>query len=364
MGIDAVERIGRCVAAACAAVLLAGMEPAHAQAPASCPPEKGLGTICGPVGSEDLARIPGTPWLIASGLNLSQPAHLYLIDTRRKSARVLFPVGRPRLRLDRVAAPDCPGPPDLARLSTDGLGIRRGWRGVHLLYAANHGDRNAIEMFRVHAAGPRPWLEWIGCAPTPPGTLPNAVAPLPDGGLLVTSFYDPADKDPWGRMARGELNGRVLRWRAGEGFGDLPGPGVSGANGVETSADGSVAYVSAWSGRKLLVISLRDGERREIPLDFLPDNIHRLPDGTLLVGGQRARVEEIGGCSGARCQQPWVIVKVDPATSEVRPLLSRLGTAQVVYASGGMAVNGVLYVTVRGDRRVVFKPLSELPSLQ
>ena len=198
----------------------------------------------------------------------------------------------------------------------------------------------------------------------PPGTLPNAVAPLPDGGLLVTSFYDPTDQDAWARMARGEPGGRILRWRAGEGFHDLPGPGVSGANGVEVSADGAFAYVSAWSGRALVIVSLRDGSRRQLPLDFMPDNIHRLPDGSLLVGGQRARVEDIDGCAGQRCQQPWVIVRIDPRSGAVRPLLARDGTPQVQYAAGGVEAGGTLYVTVRGDRRIVFRPLRQLPSLR
>jgi hypothetical protein len=56
---------------------------------ATCAPESGLQFICGPVASEDLARIPGTPWLIASGLNLGAPAHFYLIDTRDHSVTTL-----------------------------------------------------------------------------------------------------------------------------------------------------------------------------------------------------------------------------------------------------------------------------------
>jgi hypothetical protein len=47
-----------------------------------CLPDEGIAAICGPVASEDLARIPGTRWLIASGLNIGAPAHLYLIDSR------------------------------------------------------------------------------------------------------------------------------------------------------------------------------------------------------------------------------------------------------------------------------------------
>src|SRR5262245_37795162 len=49
-----------------AALLFAG--GVHAES-ASCADEEGLHFICGPVASEDLVQVPGTRWLIASGLN-------------------------------------------------------------------------------------------------------------------------------------------------------------------------------------------------------------------------------------------------------------------------------------------------------
>ena len=74
--------------------------------------------------------------------------------------------------------------------------------------AANHGDRMAIEFFEVDARQGAPTLHWKGCAPLPAGTLPNAVTTLPDGGLLVISFYDPNDAQAWTRMAAGQNTGR------------------------------------------------------------------------------------------------------------------------------------------------------------
>ena len=352
------------LAAAFAVAACAAESGADAPATAGCAPSDGLRFICGPVASEDLARVPGTRWLIASGMNIGQPAHLYLIDARGKTAGVLFPLGEPQMALDRRIAPGCSGPPDLSRMSTDGLGLRPGPHGVHMLYAANHGDRRAIEMFRLDARGARPRLRWVGCAAMPPGTLPNAVAPLPDGGLLVSSFYDPTDPTAWARMARGEDTGRILEWRPGTGFRPLPGGVMSGANGLETSADGSLVYASAWSGRRLVILSLRDGTRREIALDFLPDNIHRLPDGSLLVGGQRARVEDVAACAGPQCPQAWELARVDPRTGAVRPLLKREGTSLVNYGCGGLALDGAVFITARGDRRIVYVPQAELPPLR
>ena len=164
----------------------------------ACTPGDGLHYVCGPVASEDLVQVPGTHWLIASSLNVGQPARLWRVDTRSHRAAALDMKGLSASRAARPArgASGCSGPPDPARLSTDGLALRPGQRGLHRLYAANHGDRNAIEIFELDARGPLPALRWVDCAPMPPGTLPNAVTPLPDGGLLVVSFHDPEDPRP------------------------------------------------------------------------------------------------------------------------------------------------------------------------
>ena len=321
--------------------------------------QEGLRLIHGPVGSEDIVHVPGTHWLIGSGLNLGAPAQMSLIDTRTKTAAPLPLTCRSPTEGDRSAPP-----PDLARMSTDGLALRAGNGGKHVLYAANHGDRHAIEMFAIDSDAARPALLWIGCARLPPTALPNAVRPLPDGGLLAICPCDPTDQDYWSRMARGESTGKILQWHADRGIEELPNSAMSGGNGLELSADGGLVYASAWSARELVVLSLRDRSRRAIPLDFLPDNIHALPDGTLLVAGQRTTVEAIAACTGASCPQPWVVARVDPRTGEVRLLLSGKGTAEVNYACGALVVGDTMYVTVRGDRCIVYRPTNELPPIR
>jgi hypothetical protein len=315
--------------------------------PSACAPEQNLQFICGPVASEDLVRVPGTRWLIASGLNIGTPAHLYLIDTKNQRFAVAFPVGMPRMQVDRAVTPDCNAPPDLSRMSTDGLALRPGSDGRHTLYAANHGDRMAIEVFDVDARSARPQLRWVGCMLLPARALPNGVAALPDGGILVTNFYDPAGR---------EASGGLLEWHAASGFRNVPDASFSGANGIEINADASAIYVSAWAARKIIVLSRKGGAGREIPLPFMPDNIHRLPDGSLLVGGQQSTVEKIAACK-AECPQPWVVARVDPEKSTVQTLLEGQGTRAVNYAAGGLLVDGTLYVTARGDRRIIFVPM-------
>ena len=55
----------------------------NAQSPA-CMPSNGLNFICGLQKPEDLVLIPGTPWLIASGMDPG--AGLHVIDTGAKRA--------------------------------------------------------------------------------------------------------------------------------------------------------------------------------------------------------------------------------------------------------------------------------------
>jgi hypothetical protein len=323
----------------------------------ACPPDNGIEAICGPVASEDLARIPGTRWLIASGLNIGAPAHLYLIDSRSKRSRALFPSTRQGLGMQREFRDICPGPLQPGRMSLDGLGIRAAGQGrPPMLLAANHGDRHAIEFFRVEMR-PEPVLTWAGCVPMPKGTLANAVVPLADGGMLVSSFHDPDDRDAWNRMDRGEPTGGVWEWHADRGWKMLPIGAIPGANGIETSTDERTLYISAWASQQLLVFDRVLGATRAMPLDFRPDNIHRAPDGSLIVGGQRARVRDIAAC-GASCPQPWLVARIDPSSGAVTNLLAGPGSELTNYACGGMEIDGTLFMTLRGAPRIAWKRIA------
>jgi sugar lactone lactonase YvrE len=189
------------------------------------------------------------------------------------------------------------------------------------------------------------------------------VVPIADGGIVVSSFYDPSDKQAWARMDRGEDTGSLWEWHPGKGFRRLDAGTISGANGLAISADEQTLYASAWSGRALLVLDLRTGRRRTIPLNFLPDNIKRAPDGTLLVAGQRSSVASIAACNGPDCPQDWIIARVDPTHETVTPLITRQGNAMINYACGALQIGDTLYISARGDRRVAYVPLASLPSL-
>jgi hypothetical protein len=328
---------------------------------AACEPADGLGYVCGPRAAEDVVQLPGTRWLITSGLATDQPGRLWLINERSKRAQ---PVALRDAR-DASAAPshwrgNCPQPPRLELLSMDGLGLHTISTGNHLLFAANHGGRHAIEVFEVRTRGyAEPEVTWTGCVPLPPGTLANAVAPLRNGGLIMASFHDPDDPQAWTRLARGESTGSVWEWQPAAGWQLLDAGPLSGANGLALSRDERTLYISAWAAGRLVIMDRGGtrsgtGMRREMELGFLPDNLHREPDGTLLVAGQRARVADIAACNGPACPQPWVVARVDPLRGKVTVLAQGPGNARIGYACGALRVGDTLYITARGDARLAW----------
>jgi hypothetical protein len=136
-------------------------------------------------------------------------------------------------------------------------------------------------------------------------------------------------------MAAGQDTGRILQWHANRGFEPVPNSATSGGNGIETSAAGDLIYASSWSSRQLLILSRHDG--------------------SLLVAGQRTTVAAIRACTAAHCPQPWVVARVQPRTGRVQQLLAGEGSAAVNYACGAVAVNGTLYITVRGAQRIAYR---------
>ncbi|MFM1886493.1 MAG: hypothetical protein RL026_1650 [Pseudomonadota bacterium] len=333
------------------ALLVSALLAGAADAATDCDPAEGLAYLCGPVAAEDMVEIPGTHWAIASALNVGAPARLQVLDLRHRRAQPVEWRSGPTspARHD----PACATPPDPQRWSTDGLALRSGTDGQVMLYVANHGDRQAIEVFDVLVDGPGsepPPLRWAGCLPLPVGHMANAVHALPDGGLLVASFHDPRDREAWARMARGEDTGAILEWQPARGWRTLA--RMPGGNGITASADGDTVYASAWAAAKLVVLSRRSGARRDIVLDYLPDNLHMLPDGRLLVAGQRSRVADIAACTGPQCPQLWVVERLDPATGTRHPLLQGSGTTLINYACGARLVGDQFFVTFRGAPRI------------
>ncbi len=344
-----------------AAAAIGGSAPSAAAAE-PCTAAGRLGFVCGPLNSEDLVQVPGTQWIVASGMDggaAGPRGGLHLVDARDKSWKTLFPGSRPQVKWDKALYGDCPSPPDLSKFSAHGLNLRRGGNNADTLYVVNHGGRESIEIFVLDAKGAEPTVTWVGCAVMPDRTWPNAVAPTPGGGMVVTDMFDPKDPKAPAKLAAGEETGAVYEWQPHRGFKLVPGSRMSGNNGIEVSRDGKWIYVAAWGNKAVVRLSRGGGApATRLPVGFLADNLRWAPDGSLMVAGQDVPAKEVFACfesHSPRCTQPWRIVKWDTTAMKVTPVVSEKGDPEFGDATVGLAVGDEMFVgTFRGDRIAYF----------
>jgi hypothetical protein len=283
----------------------------------SCGPVSGLEFICGPKSAEDLVRVPGTPWIIASGMTAG--ASLTLIDSRNGAYTGLHPQAKPD-----AAFANCATPPDPAKFITHGLHIRASANKRSTLYVVGHGAREAIEVFDVDATGAKPALTWKGCVQMPEGLAANSVASFADGSLVATvlimpgkTFADSVAKRP---------TGAVYEWTPGKkDFERVRGSELPGNNGIEVSSDGKEIFVVS-SGFQTVVAFAHANPTRQLrttrPLPITPDNVHMGEDGRLLTAGMKNDVPECGGAPGAQhslaklstCPRGFIALAIDPKT--------------------------------------------------
>ena len=327
----------------------------------SCTSAANLKFLCGVYNAEDLVQVPGTKWVIGSGFagGGAPVGKLHLIDSQTKTWSALFPGTSPKMELDKATYGACPGAPDLTKFSAHGLNIKANSDGTDILYVVNHGGRDSIEFFTVDAKGAEPTVTWVGCAVMPAHTWPNSVAPLPDGGMVVTNMFDPDDKQAPDKMNAGEITGSVLEWHSSGGYKPVPNSEMSGNNGIEVSKDGKYIYVAAW-GNKAVVRLTPDGSKRDtIPTGFLSDNLRWAPDGSLMIAGQNVSAKAVFDCfdsKNVRCTQPWRVDRWDTEAMKVTPVVSEAGNPEFGDATVALEVGDDMFIgTFRGDR------IAELP---
>lgn len=335
---------------------------AQAAAKSDCASVNGVSFICGVTNVEDFAPVPRTRWVIGGDLAAaSHPqGYLYLFDTSNNTAKAVEPSDI-AIHPDKKTYPDCPGPVDMKTFGPHGLDFAQ--RGAqHVLYAVNHGGRELVEVFTVDLTKIRPAFTWVGCVVAPKGFWPDAVASLPDGGIVVTSLWDPTDADRLNKLSNGQPVGALDEWHPGKGWTPIPGTeAMSGPNGVIASPDGKHIYVAVWSGKQLVRITMtQDPPKMDaVPTGILTDNVRWSPSGKeIFVGGQDATVKQVLECfelSAVNCNVPFKIYRADPATLKLTDVV-KSGVYGVMGAgTGAIQVGNKIWVsTFRGDRIGVF----------
>jgi sugar lactone lactonase YvrE len=307
---------------------------------------------------EDLLHIPYTSWIIASGMGI--PGSLYAIDIETKSSKKLdISYIKDALQAGQTYN-NCPAPIKESKFSPHGINAHFDKKGRHTLYVVNHAERESIEIFDMEIGSHGPRITWKGCVVMPNKTNPNSVVPLKNGGLAVTSMFDPTDKNLKEKMLGGEKTGRVLEWNHAEGWSIVPGSELQGNNGLQISSDERWYFVSGWFGRTLTKLSRNQTpvQKKTINLEFLPDNIRWSADGDLIVTGHGSTLANFYECAGAisGCEPDSTIIRVDPKNMQTHNMLKLPGNKDFSTASVAVQTQNEIFVGTFAKNRIVFFP--------
>ncbi len=309
-----------------------------------CEADGPIGFICGQNNPEDLADIPGSPWVIASTYSTTaDDGYLSALHQRNGWSVRLYPDESAGTAPDNTYS-GCSQKPDA--YNSHGIGLLPGRNGVHTLAAVRHKGRDSIEIFRVDARGSQPRLTWVGCVLEPAGHDVdfNSVAWLPDGGLAVTGF----------------ATNNVWEWRPGTGWSEVPGTrGIDQPNGIEVSPDGRWLYIGAYEGRTIYRISRESTPEptTTLPVDFKIDNLHFDDHGQILAAGAEATPEQsrdcalLGQCAGVTSRA----IRVDPDLSEVEPLFTYPANDRFGMATTAIQVHSRIWIGSFGPSVAVIK---------
>jgi len=339
-----------------------------ANIPDNCAASQELSFICGAQRPEDLAQIPGTRWLIASGF--TNGAGLKLVDVKSKTIRLWYDADPPQIRPDKAMYPACPGAPDPKIFNAHGISLRRNSDGRYTLYVVNHGGRQSIDVFGVDANQDEPALIWKGCVMMPDMTSANGVAAFDDGTILVTVQL--LNGRTLADSVNGIPTGGVFEWKpGGSAFRLLPGTAVPGNNGIETSPDGREFYVIGFGIHTIFVFSRGDTAkpiRQAVAPGFMPDNLH-WDNGRLVLAGM---VDDEPACGGVRkvingqadpmrCPRGYVVAALDPVTMHFSTIA--YGTPNPVYngVASAVVMDGNVWLGSYQSDKIAYRPLPGTP---
>ena len=348
--------------------------PLQAQAPGdkpACAPAAGLTFICGLQNPEDVVLVPGTRWLLTSGM--APGAGLNAVDTQAKTVRRLYaPLdaargtpGTASARADRARFANCPGPLDPKQAVLHGLALRPATGGRYTVYATNHGGRESVEVFEVSvASGGAPSASWVGCVLLPPKLAANSVAAFSDGTLVATVLILPGKT--FQDAFAGRNTGVVLQWTPGTpAFVELKGTELVANNGIETSPDDREFYVASTPTRRVYAFSRAKpggGPLRFAQLkDFGPDNIRWTADNRLITAGLIDDEPACGGRpkdeKGIQCPMGYAVATIDPRTMTATEIARGSRTPAFTGTAMAAVVGNELWLGSFLADRLAYRPL-------
>jgi hypothetical protein len=355
-------------------------QPLPSAATASCAPMNGLNFVCGIQNPEDLVLVPGTRWLIASGMK--DGAGLKLVDTDAKTARPFYSGLPAQQRPDKKLFRNCPTPLDVKTFNAHGIYLRRTQvPGIYMLYVVSHGTLESIQVFTVDANGEEPSLAWIGCVPMPEENkayanlgdratsariVANAVSAYSDGTIIATIPQRPGTTNV--QRLNGEPTGDVVKWKPGtDSFRVIPGTQLAGNNGIEISPDETEFYVVSFGTHTVVVFSTRDPLkplRQTLAPGFMPDNLRWSGERLIAAGsvydepacgGTRQRV--VNNAALTSCHRGYVVAQLDPKTMAWTILAYAEPNPELAVVSTGVVLGNTLWIGAASADGLAYRPL-------
>lgn len=320
--------------------------------------------VCGPSNAEELLHLDGTPWIFASQYAapfLTQGA--VTIVHQKSHEWTELSVAGSKANFDRKAFADCPKPLTPAGFRGHGMTFGPIKGGKALLYAINHGEREAVEVFEVSARGDGvPGFRWVGCIPSPGGDSLNTLTVAPDGALVATKFFELKNTDWYGDMMAKRTTGQVFEWRTGSKWSVVPRTFLSGPNGVVTVDQGKSLIVAEWGGKRLHKLN-RDGSGKALTVEVsgYPDNIHQASNGRFLVVAQTVTdMGAVAACLGTNskvCGGSYDVLSIDPQTLALQPVQATNPDPAVFgFATSALDLGAEIWVgTLRGNKILILK---------
>lgn len=308
-----------------------------------------IGYVWGPVNAEDIAAVPGSEWVVTSGM-VGQDAplgRLYAVNRDDHSSSELFPFHADyRIDEDRFGAIESLDP---SKFEPHGIDVWQRPDGVVELYVVNHGWRESVEVFEIVLEGRRPALRWIGAAVLPEPLTGNDVAAAGDGGFALSVN----ETDPTGPFARSNLpdSGAVMAWTAPAGWTRVPGSEINSANGIALSLDGKWMFLGGWRSASIKKISRIDGQSETVSTGILTDNITWAADGSLWAAGPAVTPEQFFAArSGpqAHLGVPSRVLRVDPETLTMDSMLDYPGQVFTAATTGLQLAEEIWVGTAHG----------------
>ena len=312
---------------------------------ASCDSDGAVDFVCGPVSPEDLAIIPNSKWLIASGME--DEGFLYLVDTEDYSSLSAYPSANSQQQAMAAPYQSCPGRVETG-FRPHGLSLRSGDNGVHTLYVVRHGAREAIEVFSIDSNSMVPDITWIGCVLAPDAVVFNSVVAIPGGGIAATHFQQPV--------------GELWEWHGANGgsgeWNKVPGSETAGPNGIEISADGRWFYIAGWGTKSFIRLSRGQTpvQKTSVDVGHHIDNLRWAPDGSLFAAGHNgpSPISIFQCLSGGSCDGvSSMVTKVDPDQLVIDRIIDYPSNEFLILGTVAVQINDEVWVGgIAGGNRI------------